>query len=234
MEPTAVTPAAPAPPENPMVHRSVRTGGALLMFGGLEFIAGMIIVQMRYSGYSLSQNYISDLGGVNSPWALVFDASVILLGVCAILGILLVWSAFDPGRSRAAGLSLVIVGGVGAIGVGIFPETTPVLNGGMHSIVSAIAFLGAGIGLVVGSGAMARGPHWHLSRAFTLACGVVTLAAIVLFYIGASYSIAFLGLGPGGMERLIVAPILLWAIVEGAHLYRLPRLAPSLLHPHAI
>ena len=222
---------------SPMVHRSVRMGGATLMFGALQFIAGMVLVQTQYSGYSLSQNYISDLGGANSAWALVFDGSVILLGVCAIIGVLLIWSAFDPGRSRGAGLSFVVIGGIGAIGVGVFPETTPVLNGGMHEIVSAIAFLGAGIGLVIAAFAMAPGPHWRLSRPFTWVCGAVTLAAIGLFYIGGfggSYSNAFLGLGPGGMERLIVAPILLWAIVEGAHLYRLPRLAPSLLHPHAI
>lgn len=222
------------PPTNPMVHRSVRTGGALLIFGALQFIAGMIIVQTQYAGYSLRQNYISDLGGANSPWALVFDGSVILLGVCAILGILLVWSAFDPGRSRGAGLTFVLIGGIGAIGVGVFPETTPVLNGGMHEIVSAIAFLGAGIGLVIVSVAMGSGPHWRLSRPFTLACGGVTLAAIVLFYIGSYQSVTYLGLGVGGMERLIVAPILLWAIVEGAHLCTLPRLAPSLLHPHAV
>ena len=223
-----------ATPANPMVHRSVRTGALILIFGAVQFIAAMIVVQTRYAGYSLSQNYISDLGGANSPWALVFDGSVILLGVCAILGVLLVWSAFEPGRARGVGLTFVIIAGIGAIGVGVFPETTPVLNGGMHDIVSAIAFVGGGIGLSVVSFAMSPGPHWRLSRPFSLACGVVTLAAIVLFYIGASYSVAFLGIGPGGMERLIVAPILLWAIVEGAHLYRLPRLAPSLLHPHAV
>ena len=217
----------------PLVHRSVRAGAVFLIVGGLEFIVGMILVQTQYAGYSLSRNYISDLGGANSPWAFVFDGSVILLGACAIFGVLLIWSAFEPGRSRGAGLGFVLIGGMGAIGVGVFPETTPVLNGGTHAIVSAIAFLGAGIGLVILSFAMVPGPHWRLSRPFTLACGVVTLAAIVLFYLGASDSIAFLGLGPGGMERLIVAPILLWAIAEGTHLYLLPRLAPRLLHPHA-
>ena len=219
---------------SPLVHRSVRAGAGLLIVGGLEYLVGMIQVQSQYSGYSLSQNYISDLGGANSPWALVFDGSVILLGVCAILGVLLIWSVFEPGRSRGVGLGFVLLGGIGAIGVGVFPETTPVLNGGMHDIVSAIAFLGAGIGLTTLSFAMVPGPHWRFSRPFTLACGILTLAAIVLFYIGASYRVAFLGLGPGGMERLIVAPILLWAIAEGAHLYRLPRLAPRLLHPHAV
>ena len=152
-----------ATPVNPMVHRSVRTGAGILIIGAVQFIAAMIAVQFQYGGYSLSQNYISDLGGAHSPWALVFDGSVILLGVCAILGIVLVWSAFEPGPHRGVGLGFVIIAGIGAIGVGVFPETTPVLNGGMHDIVSAIAFIGAGFGLTVVAFAMAPGPHWRLA-----------------------------------------------------------------------
>jgi hypothetical membrane protein len=212
-----------------LVHRSVRSGAILLIFGALQFLAAMLIVQSRYPGYSLSQNYISDLGGVHSPWALGFDASVILLGVCAIFGILLVWGAFEASSVRGTGLAFILIGGLGAIGVGVFPETTPVLNGGMHTIVSFVAFVGAGIGLTILSFAMASDPHYYLSRPFTLACGAVTLVAIGLFAAGqfTGASSFYLGLGPGGMERTIVAPILLWAVVEGIHLARLPRFAPS-------
>ena len=212
-----------------LVHRSVRSGAVLLIVGALQFIAGMIIVQSQYRGYSLSQNYISDLGGASSPWALGFDASVIVLGVCAIFGILLVWGAFEAGGRRGIGLTMILIGGIGAIGVGVFPETTPVLNGGMHTIMSFVAFVGAGVGLTVLSFAMALEPRYQRSRPFTLACGAVTLAANVIFALGQVTGVAgyYLDLGPGGMERLIVAPILLWAIVEGIHLARLPRFAPS-------
>jgi hypothetical membrane protein len=202
-----------------LVARGVRPGGVLLVFGAAQFIAAMVLVQSRYAGYSLSQNYISDLGGVHSPWALGFDASVILLGVCAIFGVLLIWSAFEPGRTRLVGLGFLLIAGIGAIGVGVFPETTPVLNGGMHEIVSDVAFIGSGVGLTVLSFAM-KGERWRVARPLTLACGAVTLVAIVLFSAN-----TYLGIGPGGMERVIVAPVLLFALVEGAHLARLPRYA---------
>ena len=213
-----------------LVHRSVRSGAILLVFGGIEFIVGMIVVQSQYPGYSLSQNYISDLGGAHSPWALGFDASVIILGLCAIFGVLLIWGAFEESSRRAIGLGFVLLGGIGAVGVGVFPETTPVLNGGMHVIVSFIAFVGGGIGLTVLSFAMGSSQRWKLARPLTLACGLVTLLAIVLFALGqfTSSSASYLGLGPGGMERLIVAPILLWAIVEGLHIARLPRYAQTI------
>jgi hypothetical membrane protein len=205
------------------VHRTVRSGAVLFIFGALQFIIGMVVVQSQYHGYSLSQNYISDLGGANSPWALAFDASVIVLGICAIFGALLIWGAFPERTSRGAGLGFLLIAGFGAIGVGVFPETTPVLHGEMHSIVSAIAFIGAGVGLTVLSAAMTPGPHWRFSRPFTLILGLITLVATALFLTG-----TYLGLGPGGVERLIVAPILLWAIVEGIHIARLPRFAPSM------
>jgi hypothetical membrane protein len=212
---------------SPMVPRFVRSGAGFLIFGAFQFIVGMIVVQLEYPHYSLSANYISDLGGAHSPWALVFDASVILLGVCTIFGVLLVWPAFERGRSRGTGLTLILIGGIGAIGAGVFPETTPVLGGFMHDIVSLIAFVGGSLGLTVASFAMTTGPHWGpASRGFTLLCGVVAIVATLLF----TFSI-YLGLGPGGMERLIVAPILLWAIAEGAHIAQLPRFAPRLA-PH--
>jgi hypothetical membrane protein len=204
------------------VPRTVRSGAVLLLFGAVQFIVGMIVVQTQYSGYSLTQNYISDLGGAHSPWALGFDASVILLGLCAIFGALLIWGAFERQSRRGLGLGIILIGGIGAVGVGVFPETTPVLNGRMHDIVSAVAFVGGALGITILSFAMRSGPHWRYSRPFAMACGLVALAAVVLFELS-----IYLGLGPGGMERMILAPILLWAIAEGLHIARLPRFAPS-------
>jgi len=208
-----------------LVDRSVRTGGVLFAVAAAQFVVVMAVVQQRYANYSLSQNYISDLGGAHSPWALLFDASVILLGLLTILATLLAWNAFDDRPSRAFGLFLLMVAGAGAVGVGVFPETTPVLNGGAHVIASDVAFLGAGLAFLVLSFAMRNPPHWHFSSSYTLLSGLVVLIAIGLFLSG-----TYLGLGPGGTERLIVAPVLLWGIVVGVHLAGLPRFAASRIH----
>jgi hypothetical membrane protein len=209
--------------ESPLVHRAVRSGGVLVAVAAAQFAAAMALVQQHYPGYSLTSNYISDLGGAGSPWALVFDISATVLGVLAIVAFILVWSAFEPGATRTAGLGILIVAGVGAVGVGVFPETTHVLGGKAHDITSAVAFLGAGIGLVVLSFAMRRSERWRWSRPYTLITGIVVLAATGLFEASID-----LGLGPGGMERLIVFPVLLWGVVEGAHLALLHRFAPGL------
>ncbi len=209
---------------SPLVSRSVRTGGVLFAVAAAQFVVAMAVVQQRYPGYSLTQNYISDLGGAHSPWALVFDGSVILLGVLTVAAAFLAWNAFDARPSRAWGLLFLMVAGFGAIGVGVFPETTPVLAGGAHVLASDVAFLGAGFAFVVLSFAMRNPPHWRYSSSYTLLTGLVVLAAIGLFLSG-----TYVGLGPGGTERLIVAPVLLWGLVEGVHLAALPRYAPGLV-----
>ncbi|MCI4351855.1 MAG: DUF998 domain-containing protein [Thermoplasmata archaeon] len=205
------------PEFGPLIPVRARQAGAVLLLGSLEFIGAMIAVQLAYPGYSDFGNYISDLGGKHSPWALTFDGSAIVLGLLALLATVLLLTAFNKRLTRTLGLGFFGIAGIGAVMVGVFPETTPVLNGNMHEIASDIAFLGSGLALLFLPGAMLRDTRWEGYRAFTFLMGIVTLVAIVLF----STSV-WGALGPGGMERIIVAPILLWAIVVGIHLRSLP------------
>ena len=211
----------------PLVHRAVRSGGVLVAIASVQFVVAMVLVQQHFPGYSLTGNYISDLGGASSPWALLFDLSAIALGVLAIPALLLIYSSFDDRPARSIGLTLLIAGAAGAIGVGVFPETTHVLSGRAHDIASAVAFLGGSLGLLGLSFAMQRPERWRFSGRYTLTSGAVSLGATVLFLTGFD-----LGLGHGGMERLVVAPLLLWMLVEGTHIGLLHRFAPGLTAPH--
>jgi len=230
----------------PLVHRSVHHGAIALLVGSLQFIAAMIVTQIGYgpsfdwgSTYSLSHNYISDLGAVNcgtfggtgafgggghyacSPWHDVFNISIIVMGLLLILAVLLLRTAFPARRSRTIGLGLLALAGIGAIGVGLFPEDFNI-NG--HVISASLAFVGGGLALVVLGFAMFRDTRWDGFRAYTILSGLVGLVALVLFISG-----VYVGLGVGGMERLIVAPILLWSIVAGIHLARIPTFAPRVI-----
>jgi len=227
--------ATPTPPRlGPLVHRSVHHGAALWLVGSMLFIAAMAAVQLAWTGhaaYSLSRNYISDLGNtgcgpwpsssssdVCSPWHDVFNASIIILGILVLLGAALVRTGFPPRRSSTIGLCLVAAAGVGSIGVGLSPEN---VNLTAHSLAALVSFLGGNLGLVVLGFAMFRDTRWDGLRAYTFLSGIVGLVATGLF-LGHSY----VGLGVGGMERLIVAPLLLWLIVAQIHLLRIPQFAP--------
>jgi hypothetical membrane protein len=221
----------------PLVHRSVRHGAIALIVGAVQFIVAMAITQIGYgSSYSLTQNYISDLGAVNcgafggsgsfpghyvcSPWHDVFNVSVIVLGLLVILAVFLIRTGFPARRSRAIGLGLLALSGLGAIGVGLSPED---VNLTVHSVSALLAFAGGGFALIVLGFAMFRDTRWDGFRAYTILSGLVALIALLLFV-----SKVYLGLGVGGMERLIVAPVLLWSIVAGTHLARIPTFAPRL------
>jgi hypothetical membrane protein len=222
----------------PLVHRSVHHGAIALMVGSIQFILGMAITQVGYgSSYSLTQNYISDLGAVNcgvftasgpfggsgghyacSPWHVVFNGSIILLGLLLILAVILLQTAFPARRSRTIGLGLLALSGLGAIGVGLSPED---VNVTIHSISALVAFAGSGLALLVLGFAMFRDTRWDGFRAYTLLSGLVTIVALILFA-----EKTYLGIGVGGMERLIVAPVLLWSILVGIRLLRIPTFAP--------
>lgn len=61
-----------------------QASGVLMFIGAVQFVAGMNIAEFLYPGYSVSGNYISDLG-ILQPSASIFNASVIILGLLVLL-----------------------------------------------------------------------------------------------------------------------------------------------------
>jgi hypothetical membrane protein len=211
----------------PLVRPEVRWGGGLLVFGSLQFIVAMIIAQLAYPNYSDLRNYISDLGAhtatAQSPLAWLFNGSICLLGIVGVIGTWEIRSAFPNRTSARVGLACLVVAEVAAFLVGVFPEQT--LHN-IHTIVSSITFIFAGLALVVLALAMFRDTRWDGFRGYTFFSGIVTFVAIVLFQEGVGGA-AYQGL----LERIIVAPILLWAIVAGLHLAQMPTFAPAKIRP---
>ena len=206
----------------PLLPRPARRGAALLLIGSLQFIlVGMLIPELRYPGYSLTARTISALGNTaHSPLAELFNGSIILLGLLSVIGFALLWGAVHPGGRRLVALGLLSIASLGAIGVGAAPEN---VQGTVHGLAALTVFLAGGPGLLLLPLAMTRDTRWDGFRMYTALSGVVTLVALLLYLRG------LVGpLGPGGMERLIVAPLLLWEILVGIRLLRLPAYAPPL------
>jgi hypothetical membrane protein len=175
-----------------------QVAGFLLFVAGVECVLGIIVAEALYTGYSTSLNYISDLG--IGPSALVFNSAVFLLGVLSLSSVYFVWKEF---RSRFFTVVLAVAA-VGAMGVGIFTEHMLAF----HAAFSLTLFAFAGISAVV-SFRVAKSWFSYVS----IALGIISLAALPLMVSGND-----LGLGIGGMERLIAYPSLLWMIGFGGHL----------------
>jgi hypothetical membrane protein len=181
--------------------------GAFMFVGGVQFVIGMLLAEIFYPGYSVSGNYISDLGAtcrdtclIYQPSAFIFNTSAMILGILILLSSYCIWHEFQNYLiSILIGLS-----GLGALGVGLFPETA----GNLHVLVSLIAFLFAALSAIAAS-KLVKTPFTY----FSVFLGVTSLVALVLF--GFQF---YSGLGAGGMERMIAYPVLLWAIGFGGYL----------------
>lgn len=192
-------------------------GAVAWLVGTLQFLVAMAVTQAGWTAgtYSLTQNYISDLGAVTcgtfggspvcSPWHAVFNTSIVILGLLLIVGVLLLRPYLPEGRDCGAGMILLVAGGIGAMGVGFSPED---VNLTIHSISAAIAFAGTNVALILLGSAWRRATGSRRYGLYSIASGGLGLIALALFGLG-----LYGPLGVGGMERLIVAPVLLWALV---------------------
>jgi len=172
--------------------------GLFLFAGTTQFAIGLIIAEAVDPTYSVSLNYISDLGvRAGAP---IFNGSIILLGLTILLTSWYLYRAF---KDRIL-MIVVVLAGIGAIGVGVFTEAF----GPIHSVVSFITFVFAGLSAIVAFRIL-RPPLSYLS----VLLGVASLGALGLYVSG-----TYLGLGNGGMERMIVYPVLTWGIGFGGYL----------------
>ena len=171
--------------------------GALIFIGTAWFLMGIIVSEALYPGYHVTQ-MISDLG-VGST-ATFYNSAIF------IFGLLLFASAYLLHKSVTSRWFpiLLTLTGLGAAGVGIFPENIIV----PHSICAITVFVCGGMCAILANRVFSGPWSW-----FSPALGIITLAAVVL--LGAKI---YLGLGAGGMERIIAYPLIIWAIGTGAYL----------------
>jgi len=181
-----------------MNYSNEKIAGSLLFIGGILCILGIIVAEALYPSYSTSNNYISDLGV--GPSSLIFNSSIFLLGVLVVAGAYFIHRTFN---SRMFSI-IVTIAGIGAIGVGLFTEAAGVL----HVVFSFITFIFVGLSAIM-SYKLQKPPFSY----FSIVLGVAVLLALVLLVSG-----TFLGLGKGGMERMIAYPALLWTVGFGGYL----------------
>ena len=182
--------------------------GLLLFVGIAQFaIIGLTVAESVYPGYSVSINYISDLGV--GPAALVFDPSIILVGVAVLAT---AWFLLRAYRDRLVSV-VVALAGVGAIAVGVFTEAFGVI----HSLVSLWTFIFIALSAILAM-RIVRPPFQYVS----ILLGLLSYAALGLYV-----STTYLGLGPGGMERMIVWPVLVWGLAFGGYLLAASPSAPG-------
>jgi hypothetical membrane protein len=204
--------------------RFVRLGAIAYLVGVVQFLLAAILSIIYYGppSYNLQRDSISDLQAVKcgifqgnqvcSPLHLVANLSVTILGLLLILGSLLIRPTFPAGRGRSVALALLVLAGLGTAANGFTPEDVTLTG---DALTAFFAFLCANLGLIQLGRVTARDAQLRGQGAYALISGAAGLAALILYAANVTGP-----LGMGGMEWLIIGPILLWMLVVGTRLVR--------------
>ena len=176
-----------------------------MFVGSAQFILAAIVAEALDTGYKFSQP-MNWLGG--GPAAALFNSSLFLLGLFIIVSAYLILRAFkgvQPKFSNWLFWFLLTMTGIGAAGISIFSE-----NFGTAHVIAVRTFWVFAVPAAIMSYKFQKKPFAYVS----VVLGVLILAAAVIFL----SPVNDLGLGRGGMQRMIQYPILLWLLGFGANL----------------
>lgn len=197
-----------------------RIGCTAWIVGVAQFFVVHGVVEAAWSKpYSWAQNNISDLGNAHcavrqepmpryicSPEHQLMNVSFIALGILLVAGVALTGSLWRRGGIPVVARVLLAGAGLGFVLVGLAPAD---VHENQH-VLGALLIMGTGnIGLLLAAFGLANDAPGRLRRATGL-LGIAAITAAGLFL-----SRHYLGLGMGGMERVAVFPLLIWALAVG-------------------
>jgi hypothetical membrane protein len=197
-----------------MAYSRQKVAGMFFFVAATQFVLGFSISEALYPGYSVSANYISDLG--IGPSAMIFNSSVFLLGLLLLIG---TYFLRHVSNFKTVNILLLLMA-LGAMGIGVFTKNYRTA----HGAVATMAFFFAGLS-AISSFKVLKKPLSLIS----IILGMMTLGALALFSSGmitsgsltsdiAYNSDFYIGLGPGGMEHMIIFPTGLWLAGFSWHL----------------
>jgi len=193
--------------------------GPLIYVLCLQYLIVQPVVAAAWPrAYSWGHNLISDLGNtacgqytgryVCSPDHAQMNASFILLGLTMAIGSLLIYQEFRKSRGSLAGFTLMGLGGVGTVLVGLFPENVNSLG---HGVGAFFGLLAGNVSMMILAVAIWQARSGF--RLYTFLSGLVSSLAFLLFLLHVN-----LGLGQGGIERVASYPQTLWLTLFGLYM----------------
>lgn len=186
-----------------------KIAGIILIIATVQFFMAVNLAETQYPGYSVSHDTLSALGGTLppvEPAATIFNTSVILLGILSLAAVYLI---LKSGGCRLFSACLLL-GGVGAIGVGLFP----IYSGVAHGYFTFITFFFGSLAVIF---------SYRLGLNIPMVIVSMILGLMTLLLIIGNLAFGFNNplmnyLGIGGTERFVAYPVLLYLTALGGYL----------------
>ncbi len=194
-----------------------------LLTGGIVFVLGINMAESTFPNYSMSGNWVADLGGICSyspdrvlpdscavyqPAATFYAVAKLGLGVAAVTAACLLYPLVRLKRP----IALLAIAGVSVLGS--FVEA-----GLIQALFSLVAFL---------FGALAALDSYRLTGRpvgyVSVGLSVVSLVGLSIYLSvgGGLFDTIWAPIGQGGMERVVIYADVLWVLLFGACLLASP------------
>src|ERR1700749_1342778 len=148
-----------------------------------QFFVAEQIARMSWPGqYSMTGNWISDLGAANSPRHWIMNGSFVAQGVLISVGAILMRRLFPAKASYRVALLLFLVSGVGGLVVGLVPEDS---DAQVHRVAALVHLLTGNFAMIlIGLAMIAGTARVRFRGVISLLAGLLGLTALVLLGLG--------------------------------------------------
>ena len=190
---------------------SLRLAGAIIFFAAIQWFMIVLAAETLFPNYSIMANDLSDLAStvppnvsLIQPSAMLFNLTTFLFGLLIIVSSILILRVCN----KRLFVALLAISGLAAMAVGVFPGDT----GAIHGLVALAWFVTAPFSAIVAYGFLKK-PFAY----FSVAIGAFALIVLILtFSVGRASP--FLLFGRGGVERMIVYPVIFWTAAFAGYL----------------
>lgn len=174
--------------------------------------------------YSHVANTFSELGAAGAPYAIYYNATLVIAGLLIVAFAGGLHRGIGGGAGSRIGPGLVAAFGLfAATGVGLTPlEPEPMaLINFVHLAFVLVGFLGLACGMYLLSGRMANDPAWSEYARFTRVGGAVLAALFLGWFLALVLVPLETGEAPNGaLQRPFIGWALLWIALTAIKLFR--------------
>jgi hypothetical membrane protein len=187
-----------------------KMAGIILLIGCLQFLLVVNLAETQYPGYNTVINTLGDLGGTAAvaPWAAIYNISTILMGILFLVAVYLI---LKSGGCRLFSSCLAIFA-LCVVGKAIFPAST----GGIHMLFALLAFIFGSLAVLFSYRLGLNIPMIIVSMVMGLISLLTIVSQLFLGFGTTNPLVAYLGVG--GIERLVIYPVLLYITALGGYL----------------